>query len=293
MQWRVWPLKSNHCRWQVDVELCAFVKPAIRAVRGLLAGGGPGFLILEAPGLDSRSKLRALVEASPNAAVVACYVPNRAALSETIKSYIHSEGVTADADAIQWLEERLGVDREVTRSELEKLLLYVGHDRHVDLHSVGACIGDRAGLSLDDALFAATAGDLDGADRALMTAFDEGVAPIRVLRGALGHLQRLDRTQLAVEGGMGAIEATSAARPPVFFQRKQSFMRALMAWTSRSLETASVRSFEGERACKRAASPAEMICRNFVLGIARRGAAALRREGFGQSRVNNVTRPSS
>ena len=41
-----------------------------------------------------------------------------------------------------------------------------------------ACVGDLAGLSLDDALFAATEGDVARADRALELAIAEGATPV-------------------------------------------------------------------------------------------------------------------
>ena len=49
-----------------------------------------------------------------------------------------------------------------------------GPGGRVDLEAAMACVGDLAGLSLDDALFAATEGDVATADRALELAMAEG-----------------------------------------------------------------------------------------------------------------------
>ena len=140
-----------------------------------------------------------------------------------------------------------------------------------------ACVGDLAGLSVDDALFAATAGDVAGADRALELAMAEGAAPVGVLRAALMHLQRLQRARLAVSGGATAGEAMKATRPPVFFKQQRLFSDALAAWSVVALEAACGRAWEAERACKRTGAPAETICRNAVVGLAQRGAAARRK----------------
>ena len=104
-------------------------------------------------------------------------------------------------DALAWLSAQLGADRASTRAEAEKLALYVGPGGRVDLDAAMACVGDLAGLSLDDALFAATEGDVATADRALELAMAEGASPVGVLRAGLMHLQRLHRVRLAVDEG--------------------------------------------------------------------------------------------
>ena len=130
----------------------------------------------------------------------------------------------------------MGADRVSTREEVEKLALYVGPGGRVDLDAAMACVGDLAGLSLDDALFAATEGDVARADRALELAIAEGATPVGVLRAALMHLQRLHRVRLAVDDGRSTADAAKAARPPVFFRRVGAFSRALELWSSARID---------------------------------------------------------
>ncbi len=250
---------------------------ALTSVQAALDCGGPGCLILEAPGLPARSKLRGLIERAADAAAIACYPPEAAALSEAIRQTLQARGVAADADAVRWLESRLGGDMAVTRAEVEKLALYAGPDGRVDMAAARACVGDLAGLSLEDALFAATAGDVAAADRSLEIALGEGAAPVAVLRTALSHLQRLHRARLTMAEGMSPGEAAKSARPPVFFRREPAFQKALTLWTEAALEAAAARLSDADRACKRTGAPAETICRSAVLGLAQRGAAAARR----------------
>jgi DNA polymerase III subunit delta len=250
---------------------------ATALVQAALAGAAPGFLILEAPGLAARSKLRALIERLPDAAAIACYPAEGPALAEDIRRLLTARGVMVDPDAVQWLQGRLGGDWAVTRSEIEKLALYVGLGGRADLAAVQVCVGDLAGLSLEDALFAATAGSVATTDRSLEIALGEGATAVGVLRAALGHLQRLHRARLAVADGMGVSEAAKSARPPVFFRREPAFQKALAIWTEAALEAASARLSDADRACKRTGAPAETICRSAILGLAQRAAAASRR----------------
>ena len=248
-------------------------------VQYALAGRGEGFLILEAPGLASRAKLRTLVERLPDAAAIACYKLDGRALELQIRTTLQAAGVTADADALAWLSTQLGADQAITQSEIEKLALYAGPNGRVDITAARVCVGDLAGLSLDDALFAATAGDTAAADRALELAIAEWANPVGVLRASLMHLQRLQRARASVAEGRSPGEATKSARPPVFFRREPDFIQALSLWSQTALDQACIRVWEAERACKRTGAPAETIARNAVIGLSQRGAAARRRSG--------------
>ena len=245
-------------------------------VQTVLAGTAPGLLLLEGAGITGRGKLRSLVERAPGAVAIACYPLMGRALEQQITTSLQADGVTVEADALQFLAGQLGADQAVTQSEIEKLLLYAGPSARVDLRSARICVGDLSGLSLDDALYAATAGDVGGADRALELAMAEGAAPVAVLRAALLHLQRLSRARAAIAEGRSATEAAKAVRPPLFFRREQDFVTALGTWNEAALAQASQRVWDAERSCKRTGSPAETICRNALIGLAQRGAAARR-----------------
>ena len=144
----------------------------------------------------------------------------------------------------------------------------------VDVEMAMQCVGDAAGLSLDDALFAATIGDLATADRALEQAMAEGAAPVGVLRAGLMHLQRLYRARLLMDTGLSAGDAAKAARPPVFFRRVGAFTRALALWPAPSLEAAMAGLSQAERNCKRTGWPDDTLSRHAVLNLARRAQAA-------------------
>lgn len=256
---------------------------ALAPVQAVLAGPASALVVLEgAAGLPARSRLRAALEAAADAAAIGCYPEEGRALEETIRATLAEAGVSVEPEALAWLAGQLGANHAATRRELEKLALYAGPGegkpgRRVDLEAAAACVGDIAGLSLDDALFAATAGDVPTADRALELAIAEGATAVGVLRTALMHLQRLHRARLAMDRGISAAEAAKASRPPIFFRRVGAFARALTLWPTPALMGAMAGLAEAERACKRTAAPDSVICRNAVLALARRARAADRR----------------
>jgi DNA polymerase-3 subunit delta len=249
---------------------------AAGAVKAALDGRGEGFLVLEGPALPARSKLRTLLEGAAKGAAIGCYGLDGRALASLIRDVLGEARVRVDADAVAWLADNLGADQGLTRRELEKLALYAGPGGQVDLEAARLCVGDLAGLSLDDALFAATAGEVAGADRALELAMAEGTAPVGVLRAGLMHLQKLQRARAAMEGGQPAGEAAKAVRPPLFFRRQPAFVQALNLWNAAALAQACERFWEAERACKRTGAADEAIARSAVLGLAQRAAARRR-----------------
>lgn len=246
-------------------------------VQRALAGPGEALMVLEAPGLAARGKLRSAIEKTPDAAAIACYTLDPRALEQTIVAVLGEIGVSIDTEARQWLVGQLGADQAVTRRELEKLATFAGRGGRVDLAAAQQCVGDLAGLSVEDALFAATSGDVEAADRALELAMAEGMAPVGILRAALYHMQRLQRARSGMAQGESALEATKAVRPPVFYQREAQFARTLGFWTEDALQAACVRIWEAERECKRTGTPAETLGRSVVLGVAQRAAVARRR----------------
>ena len=250
---------------------------ATEPVQALLKTKAGALVVLEGPTIASRSKLRTALETAPEGAAIGCYPEEGRALEETIRETLRANGAGIEPDALTWLSQQLGADRASTRAELEKLALYVGPGNRVDLASAMTCVGDLAGLSLDDALFAATTGDVATADRALEAAVAEGAAPVQVLRAALGHLQKLHRARLAMdEQGIGASDAVKGIRPPVFYQKVAAFTRSLGLWPAATLTAAMAALAEAERGCKRTGGPDHALCRNAVLTMARRSAASSR-----------------
>ncbi|MFC0386452.1 DNA polymerase III subunit delta [Muricoccus vinaceus] len=241
-------------------------------LREVLDSPGDTLLIIEAGELPARSKLRALAESHARAAAIACYRERGAELAATIAAILRESGVTAEPAAAAWLAGRLGDDRQTLRRELEKLALYAGRGGRLAEEDVLACIGDGSALELDEALVAATAGDVATADRALESAMSEGANPVQVIRALLRHVQRL---HLASVAGMQALQ------PPVFFRSRPGFEKALRHWRPEALETVLASLLEAERLSKSGGTgrpmPDAALARTALLTVARQSATLARR----------------
>lgn len=247
----------------------------VAAVAAVLAAPGDSLVVLEAGALLGKSKLRALLEGAPNGAALACYPEEGKALQDAIEGGLQAAGLRLDRDALEWLVQHVGSDRGATRGEVEKLILYAGAERSLGLDAVRACVGDQGAVSFDDAVFAATLGDVAGADQAMERTLAEGMAPVAVVRGVLSHLGRLHLARGHMAAGGSAADAARALRPPVFFKRVEDFGRSLQLWDASRLGQAMEEARRVELACKQTGAPDGLLVRRLVLALAR--AAATRR----------------
>lgn len=242
---------------------------------------GEALVVVEAGELEARSRLRKLFEAANNGAAIACYVEAGAELQRFIQDTLRQRGLSASDDAMEFLLGHLGGDRMVTRSELDKLALYVGDAaKQVTLDDAIACVGDSAALVLDDIAFGAFEGDGEGLVRALGRAAFEGVNGVAILRAAQRHAQRLHLALGLIAGGRTPEAAVKALRPPVFFKIESRFRAQLRLWSPRQIAGAMERLVEAEARCKTTGMPADAVCGQVLAEIAliartlaRRGAA--------------------
>ncbi len=245
-------------------------------VKRALGGPGTGFAVLEAGSLPTRSKLRVLIEQASEAQALACYPLEGAAAASFVEAVLSAASVSSDDDAVRFLCEAAGGDQLRLRGEAEKLALFVGAGGRADLPSVMLSAGETGSLSVEDACFAATSGDISRTDRALETALAEGATAVGLLRAALMHLHRLMLARRAVDSGSSVADAVKASRPPLYFRRVAAFSTAVAACRGDLLAGMAQHVSETERACKRTGAPAESMVRNAFLTMARRCAAARR-----------------
>ncbi|MFT9290346.1 DNA polymerase III subunit delta [Gluconobacter oxydans] len=224
-------------------------------------------IVIEAPGITARSKLRALAEADKQVASIACYPEEGRALSQTVTDALGQAGVTIDRDALIWLMGVLGSDRSGVRGEIEKLVLYAGENGRLDLQAVQDCVGDAGGNSLEDTAFSALCGNRMMADQALERALADGANPVAVARTVLGVLVRLQKVAQGVQDGQGRAESMKALRPPVFFKRTAAFNQALDRWPLAALAAAARETQAFELACKQSASPDMALCRRHIASL--------------------------
>lgn len=234
---------------------------------------GDSVVVATAGELSAKSKIRKLFESAPNAAAVACYSDNAAALDGLIDSILGAHGLTIDGDAKAWLIQNLGADRMISRQELEKLATYMGTDsagasRTVALHDAIACIGDSSAELFDQAGSATMRGDAAGMNRALGKAMEGGNSAVGILRLVARRIQRLHYVASAVENGARRDAAFKGLTPPAFSREANEMSSLLSRWTAPRLARALEIINEAEAMCKTTGMPTEAICARTLMQLA-------------------------
>ncbi len=244
------------------------------AVAGFLdAPAGDSVLIVEAGDLAARSALRKLAEGAAGAAALPCYRDDEKSLAGLIRDSLAGAGFGVEGDALAFLTGHLGGDRQVTRRELEKLLLYMegrAPGTRATLEDARACVGDSAELTLDDLALAVAGGDLVTMERTQARAFAEGAAAVTVLRAVARHFQRLHQVAGRTARGATLDAAVKALKPPLFWKTAPAFRVQAESWSPAALAQALGRLLEVEIQCKRTAAPARLLTERLLLELTSR-----------------------
>jgi len=104
------------------------------ALKNLFADGellkkSDNFILIQAGDLDKNSSLRKLCESSPNFAAIACYEDDDRLVKRLILDQLSKNNLKANQKIIDYLFEKLGKNRYIIISEIEKLNIYLSEKK--------------------------------------------------------------------------------------------------------------------------------------------------------------------
>ena len=185
-----------------------------------------------------------------------------------VRDALRAEGFAIAPDALADAVSRLGSDRGVSRRELEKLALYCQGQKSISLDDVRAVMGDEAEARAEEASDAAGSGDFARLDLALERLWTAEMSAIAVIRGAMGHFQRLALVRENMARGENLDSAMKRLRPPIHFLRADSFKAQAQRWSGEKLNDALDMLLEAESLTKTTAVPNEAVCGRTLMNIA-------------------------
>jgi DNA polymerase III subunit delta len=201
-------------------------------VEEVFSGGPPvAHVIVEGGNLKKDSKLRVFFEKHGGLAAIPCYGAEPADVARFVQKELANAGIDIAPEALRQLQDCLGGDQTLARSEVEKLRLYAGNERRITLEHVEAIIGDAAQLGTDDAIAAAFSGNARELFRQLDRLGSSGTAPQSLLIGLGSYLFRLHQVKAAADSGEAMEMAIRKLRPPLFFKQEDVFKGLCRAWT--------------------------------------------------------------
>jgi DNA polymerase III subunit delta len=223
-------------------------------------------VVIEAGELRKNAPLRAICERAKNAAVLACYPDDEKNLPRLIDAEMQVAGLTIAPEARAALVPLLGGDRLASRSELQKLALYVRGKERVELEDVAAVVTDASALALDLLVDAVFAGKLAEVEFQFTKARNAGTSVGAILFGAARHASLLHKARLAVDDGQSAEAAVGGLW--LHFSRVPLAQAALRAWSSARLQAAIGQIADATLQSRLNADLAEAIVQRLLLSLA-------------------------
>jgi DNA polymerase-3 subunit delta len=238
------------------------------SLKGLLDGTPlAGYLIVEAGNLRPDDALRKLFERAPSAAAVACFADETRDLDALVGQALSAAAARITPEARRLLIARLGADRALSRSELDKLAIYAHGKAEITESDVEAVVGDAAELALERIVQAAAAGTTGPAlaecDRSL-AAGESAQAVIAVLQR---HFLRLHRMRSALDAGADMEDVVRSLRPPPHFRQRQALERAVRFWSVPQLAAALAHIARAASAARTRATLEDVLAENLLLDL--------------------------
>lgn len=223
-------------------------------------------LVIEAGNLTKGSKLRKAAEDGKRSAAIACYADNPRDLVEIAEASLKAEGLTLAPAARPLLAQLLEGDRQLARSEIEKLILYKGpNGGEVTVEDLAEIASSGAEAALDNVIEPALSGNPRETDRNYQRALESGLNPVAIVRALQRKIDQIDAFHAA--GNDPAALARSGA--PRFGPPAQRFQAMARQWSPPRLARARQIAFDTERALKRSGAPAEALTGETLLRLAR------------------------
>ncbi len=238
------------------------------ALEGFERGEPLGYLIVEAGDLGSSAALVKKFGSAKNAGAIAFYEETEAERAQHARTLARDLGLSFDRDAEEAFLAALPADRGVARQEVEKLALYA-HDlgRKISVDDLEALIADEAESALDAASLAAAQGKASQAVEAL--ARIDALSGVSALRALLRRMHQLRDARVLIDAGVGADDAVSKLRPPVFWKERDAVIAQTRLWTAKKINAAYDVLWAAELRSKTAGAPQELIAADAYRGVAK------------------------
>ncbi|HWA20312.1 MAG TPA: DNA polymerase III subunit delta [Devosia sp.] len=245
---------------------------SIASLPALLEDPAGAIVVIEAGNLAPRDSLRAQVEASKTARALPCYADSEETILRLITETFNKEGIATEPDVAATLRDSLGNDREVTRRELEKLVLFAADSKRLTRDDVLTLCADNAVSAIDEVSDAIGTGHPEALEIALARALANAVDNQRLLGAVTQHFLTLRRWRAGVDAGKSPREVLDSGWPKPHFSRRTALEQQIRLWNDSAIAAAAARLLEATADSRKNYVLAETIMRRTLLSLARQAA---------------------
>ena len=195
----------------------------------------PFFIVKAQDYLKPTSKLRKLYEGNPDLGSVACYELTATELEKEITSFFTQHGKKISLELAHRIGEFFRPSPEALKSELEKILLYMGPQESVEAMDLKKSLSLSSPIDTSNLVNAF----LNKNKKILINcveSLEDTSSYISTLRALGSSLLRLHQIKCEIDKGEPFEKAIQKLSPPLLFTEHSSFKKRLYLWSKPALE---------------------------------------------------------
>ncbi len=226
-------------------------------------------LIITATDATKKHSLVTLCEKHPQIASIACYPDEDWNLRQFVRTNLSEHGIDISRELTDYISTKLGEDRAINRSEIEKLALYAANTKTIKQQEVDVLLGDNTTQLIDKLINAVFDGKIEKLGFLLGKTKFEDIQPIIIVRFFQSYLKTLINVGAGKKSGLSTAAAIGNLRPPIYFKRKNAVARhsnvCSVEWCLSVLDKLVIL----EKQCKKGTNPDPLsLIGQSLLGIA-------------------------
>jgi DNA polymerase III subunit delta len=193
-------------------------------------------VIVTAGALKRDAPLRKIVEGAKAGAAIECQPDSEQDIAALIDKTLKEAKLAASDEARALLLAALGEDRLMSRSELDKLVLYMHGRGKIEAEDVETIVAYASNIATDKVVLDAFSGDMSAAGARFDAALAQGADATQLIVTALRYAQGLHRGRLAADAEGRPDAGTLALKRAGFFSVDPRVLNAhLRNWPTRRI----------------------------------------------------------
>ena len=224
-------------------------------------------LLLQSDSLGPSSTLRKLFENHRTAKIIACYSDDIESIDSLVGSMLKNENISIEPDAKTAFVEKLGLDRLVTKTEIEKAILFSSPGGHLNYQDIMSFVGDQTSINLEKLSDAALLGDFKSTLNILARLEKEDTQSLQIIKVLLRQLQTLYHIKISVINKLNIDNVINNFKPTIYFKRKPHINKQTRFWSVHQIIKALKMLSKAERECKSSGTIQKTIARQVIISL--------------------------
>ena len=224
-------------------------------------------ILIQATSLTPNSSIRRLFENHSSAKIIPCYTDDIQSIDILVSNMLQDSNISIAKEAQRVLVERLGIDRLVTKTEIEKAILFANSEETISYADVLSFVGDQTSISLEKLCDSVFLGDFKNTFNILQRLEKEGTPAIQIIKVLMKQMQNLHNIKISLINGLNIETVINNFKPPIYFKRKNNIIKQSKSWSLVRIIKALSILYKAELESKKSSSLQKTLVRQLTISL--------------------------